>query len=313
MKSFRIKERLCILRDHFYSHVVLQDRLDRIDDKLLLLMDHKLDIRQLHPATGFLRLKQEICFQILRILKRIAVGNDVHFWLDFGTLLGAFRHGGFIPWDDDLDISLTRKDYETFCSLLGKRLPSQLLFLRGTAADGSEIGIARVYEKTTGFYVDIYPYEEVSGALNANGVPTKWQTDYADAFETVFSCGIAHGLSGRTERIASDWWRDNPKGDGDETGLAVSTDYFLALPMYRNVFSVHDVFPLSEVSFEGERFGAPARVEAFLGKIYGDFMRFPRDAGHAAHVRPAGKAITPEAMRKTIDELNEIVRAMDRS
>lgn len=312
MKSLRIQERLGILRDHFYSHVVFRDQLDKIDGKLLLLLDNKLDIRQLNPATGRLRLKQEICFQILRILKRIASNNEICFWLDFGTLLGAFRHGGFIPWDDDLDISLLRKDYEAFSSVLENQLPPQLFFSRKTVPDGTEIGIGRVYEKDTGFYVDIYPYEEVPGALNSNGKKTKWESAYADLFKTVSSYGFVHGLSGKTERIMSDWWRDNSTGDGDETGIAVSTDYYLAPPIYRNVFYREDIFPIEEISFEGERFGAPARIETILLKIYDDYMKFPRDAGLPAHAHST-KSIAPELMRKTIDNLNEIVRKMDRT
>ena len=52
--------------------------------------------------------------EIMDEIDRVCRANDIPYVLMYGTLLGAHRHGGFIPWDDDIDICMYRKDYERF-------------------------------------------------------------------------------------------------------------------------------------------------------------------------------------------------------
>ena len=61
--------------------------------------------------------------EVLAIVDDICHRNKIRYFLDFGTLLGAVRHHGFIPWDDDIDICMLRKDYMRFLSIAEKALP----------------------------------------------------------------------------------------------------------------------------------------------------------------------------------------------
>ena len=80
-----------------------------------------------------LRKVQLTQLEIAKEIRRVCEENDIPYFLCDGTLLGAVRHGGFIPWDDDMDLGMLRKDYEKFCRIApeklkaAKRLPVMML------------------------------------------------------------------------------------------------------------------------------------------------------------------------------------------
>ena len=72
--------------------------------------------------------KAQLCMlNILIEIDRICRKHDIPYWLDSGTLLGAVRHGGFIPWDDDVDIAIMRSDYPRLKEYLTEELPKDLI------------------------------------------------------------------------------------------------------------------------------------------------------------------------------------------
>lgn len=82
---------------------------------------HHFDIRNMKPATGYLRDYQmkELEFT-QKILKMLNEKYGIEPFLEGGALLGALRHGGYIPWDDDIDVGVTRKDFNKLMEIAKK-------------------------------------------------------------------------------------------------------------------------------------------------------------------------------------------------
>ena len=69
---------------------------------------------------------QEIIWQIMKEIMPVIEKYNLRYYMLGGTLLGAVRHGGFIPWDDDIDIGIPRKDYDHFLKVVERELPPYL-------------------------------------------------------------------------------------------------------------------------------------------------------------------------------------------
>lgn len=77
---------------------------------------------------GSLKLLHQLLFKCLIEFDRICKKYEIKYFLGGGTLLGAIRHGGMIPWDDDMDVMMLREDYEKFLSVVKKELSSDMFF-----------------------------------------------------------------------------------------------------------------------------------------------------------------------------------------
>ena len=127
------------------------------DIRNLLIYNHP--VSQVPPATGKLRLLQEGNTVLLALFARKCRENGLRYWLDYGTLLGAVRHRGFIPWDDDLDASMMRPEYDRLLELL----PS--LFPREEGFTWKRHAFLQIGYEGTPLNIDVYPYHFYSESL----------------------------------------------------------------------------------------------------------------------------------------------------
>ena len=90
------------------------------------------DFSKLYPdnrqeGETVLRQAQLVMLRMLKIIDYICRKHDISYWMCSGTLLGAVRHKGFIPWDDDLDICMIREDYERFVEIAVNEFPKDMM------------------------------------------------------------------------------------------------------------------------------------------------------------------------------------------
>ena len=111
--------------------------------------------------------------KIAKEVKRVCDENGIQYFLDSGTLLGAVRHKGFIPWDDDLDIGMMREEYDRFMEVAPSCLSSNYYLQTWDTDSGYPMPFAKVRKKGTVYleavaqysragyelYVDIFPYD----------------------------------------------------------------------------------------------------------------------------------------------------------
>lgn len=127
-----------------------------------------------------LRKVQLTLLEIAKEVKRVCDENDIKYYLDSGTLLGAVRHSGFIPWDDDFDIGMMREEYDRFCKIAPFALNSNYYLQTWENDEKYAVPFAKVRKKNTiyrenkanpnlnnGFYVDIFPYDNAPVSLDS--------------------------------------------------------------------------------------------------------------------------------------------------
>ena len=87
--------------------------------------------------------------EVLSDVERVCEKYHLHYQADWGTLMGAIRHGGFIPWDDDMDISMLRKDYDIFNQVVADELPEYKVLNFDHSRDGNyDSQITRIYNES---------------------------------------------------------------------------------------------------------------------------------------------------------------------
>ncbi len=260
------------------------------------LLTFKYPITSVPPATGKLRLLQDGNTTLLTLFAKKCEENGLRYWMDYGTLLGAVRHKGFIPWDDDLDVSMLRTDYER----LVEKLP--LLFPKEEGFTWNKHAFLQIGFEGTPLNIDVYPYHLYSEPITETNkaVIERKLTQFKKAI--VFQSPYINYTDEQVQKKILTEILDNraPAEESDSPAIFPSP----AVTFTNNTGLTYDtVFPLRKLNFEGHELNAPNQSRAFLQFLYGDYMSYPPKVGykHPSVEQMVKKVPFEEAVNRFID------------
>lgn len=244
-----------------------------------------------NPEGSDLRRCQLRMLEMLRFIDKVCQENGIDYWLDSGTLLGAARHQGFIPWDDDTDICMTYEGMLRFKEVMLHRNPSSEFVLQCQETDKNlvnswvilrdlrteAISDAPIHNryKYKGLNVDIFPVSNESVGL--------FHTLSALYYKILVKAPLKGRSFFRLLRFLA------PTAYQLFYRVVAPCFRFLSKPFrkkyYRMAYGceftsrryLEDVWPLTRMEFEGVMLSVPGHTDAYLTRLYGNWKQLPPD------------------------------------
>lgn len=242
---------------------------------------------------------------ILEVIDDICRKHNIEYWLDGGTLLGAVRHGGFIPWDDDIDIAMRKEALEKFIKVAPAELPDNLFLQTPESDPQSKEPIIKVrdlnslYIESTdtfnaeyqkGLYVDIFPfidYPSVSKSFVkkvAKGISVSYSILHAQHYYSLRSFLEFFYFGAKYLLLNAIWSMASAVKPHDTyiSNILINNGYGI---MHRQ----DSIFPLGTIEFEGKTFSAPGNPDTYLKDLFRNYMEIPPEDKrhiHAIYVQP---------------------------
>lgn len=235
---------------------------------------------------------------ILDAIHKVCSENNLRYSLAFGTLLGAVRHKGFIPWDDDIDIMMPREDFEKLKELWGDMAPEGFLWQDEDNVEDYENNFAKVRKDHTtflqfeseqgsnrhkGFFVDVFPCERVAPGKIRRAVQY-----FMFAVNLLFNRGYESGtggIVGFTEKlllkiVPQKSCRKISRWAGKRSRrwnrLKVGDYLFPCTIRDCKRYYPEDLFDeLTTLEFNGKKYCVIKNYHEFLTERYGDYMQLP--------------------------------------
>ncbi|MDY4491143.1 MAG: LicD family protein [Candidatus Faecousia sp.] len=239
--------------------------------------------------------------EIAKEIKRVCEENGIRYFLYRGTFLGAVRHQGFIPWDDDMDIAMLREDYDRFRMIAPEKLGKGFCFQDWHTDPGYAHPFGKVRKRGTlfveakcrplsenGIYVDVYPLDfapEDSGErkklawkllqLYRMKLMKSGYTPWREETRIVWKKRIGYLLYQAAALLFSQEKLIQAYEDTIRAIAAGDTVYEQSALPIAYYFPKDWCEHLAEYSFEGEAFPGPKDYDGFLGTLYGEYMVLP--------------------------------------
>ena len=255
--------------------------------------------RHMNPIS--LEELKTIQLDILKIVADFCDKNNITYFLAFGSLIGAIRHKGFIPWDDDIDIAMPRPDYDTFISLFNNnKSPVQVISMENNKRYG--FSFAKAHDTRTivnetqykqdnfGVYIDIFPIDGIKDRAQiyklkrinkllhtkkANFTQRKLSKKIINAVGKVILLPFStYYILSVIDRIS----RQCPFGSTTKAGCICDSVVGERAIVDTEVFA-ESIYH----EFEGFNFKIPIGYDKWLRNIYGDYMQLPPNEKRVSH------------------------------
>lgn len=249
---------------------------------------------------------------IFGIFVSICKKHSFRYFAGSGTALGAIRHGGFIPWDDDFDVMMPRNDYVEFVKVVQMELPQHLRFSRGGDGPHAPIHFGKIWDSRDGLmeelraktnlqlkeppFIDIFVLDGVPDQVNRirwwwlrrrlhrlcqiYRYPYTMQANSLRRKIERFACrivGLCLSCGYPSTRSNEDMMR---LLDGIAMENAYDDSFMVVEPAFfrfkcRKLIPKCEIEPARTVRFEDTTIQVPCNVEQYLERLYGDYMTLP--------------------------------------
>lgn len=242
-----------------------------------------------------LRKLQLIQLEMLKDIKKICIENDIKYFIVYGTLLGAIRHKGFIPWDDDIDIAMLSDDYNRFLEICKTNLPEKY-FLQNDKTDleypriwskiriNNTCNMEREYRRLHIHYgIDMDVFELIP--FSDNPILFFIQKRAAHVYRLLKFEKAHNAIDDRLKRKRDTIiYKMIPKMIKKRLlNISKKMVYLSSHKRTRRIVEISEILILERqwfdenmsFEFEGEKFSGPNQYEKFLSYYYGNYMELP--------------------------------------
>lgn len=242
---------------------------------------------------------QPVLLEMLREIDRVCQENGIRYFLYRGTFLGAVRHQGFIPWDDDLDVAMLREDYEKFCAIAPEKLDMRYTFQNWHTDPQYAHPFGKLRKRNTmyleaksgnplkenGFYVDVYPLDFVPEDYRALArklmhlyrlkLMKSGYTPWQEGTKTIWKKRIGY-LAYQTAALFVSQKQIIDRYEALIFAAGKSSRVYEQSALPRDyLFDVQWCRELKPYAFEDGMFPGPMDYDAFLSTLYGNYMELP--------------------------------------
>ena len=241
--------------------------------------------KKIENKSQDLQILQNYLLYLLKNFDKICKEQNINYWLRGGSLLGAIRHEGFIPWDDDLDIGMTRNDFKTLKNFLDSE------------KNNTDFKIQNYYNTTTAIcrmprfinaknniniFIDIFPFDYCS--TNKNMAIKEYDLKQKTIHEKIKSLTRKHIINNylglmqentqKDANLLNAIYEENTNYNQQKTSSLMYPFDWFKIEQYL-YYNIDDIFPLKKITFNGFETYIPNNYSYALNLYYGNYLKPP--------------------------------------